>query len=455
MPAPKQPERGNKSPYSARYLVDIPGCTGVDLSHDPSTIEDTALRQGINARIHDGIVLSRGGQTAVPNSPENGCVQGLIDIDGVGTRAVLADNDLAVGGSGNPAAITFFDEGGDDPYTSIDSKVVPHPLEGNTQAYDSWEDDKPRYVYHWWDGNIVFQDAEEGELHKIILPEEALDNMDEVQVEALFPCSIPGDGGFTASSMTTMPQVSNVTTQPLYFGTMGGGVVGYINGQMRRLLPDATFSGRVIVFQYNNRLYAAGDDDLWVQNGWSAGNDASSTSWTQVALPGGPTDFRPMCGIEWGGYGWIGGYDLDAVGPAVNSGYIFKINDGSGTPIVTVGVNDCGGVGDWLQSVDDLGTGLGNQFIVAYRFRTTGGSAFGAFDLWDGAAAALPSVDLSQAWGESGGMCQRVQGNHSKVYAVGYGSDTSTSIEIWDGSSVSSVVIKSADTESPFDMVLF
>ncbi len=452
MPTEKQPERGTKSPYSVRYLVDIPGCSGIDLSHDPSTIDDTALRQGINCRVHDGIVLNRGGQTAIPNSPGSGCIQGLIDIDGVGTRAVLADNEKS------PAAgITFLDENlpSATNYTSISSEVTEHPAQGD-QNGGSFQDAKPRYVYQWWDGYIVFQDVAnpEKELHKLVLPENDITLTDEIQAEALFPCLVPGEAGpFTVTSMTTMPQVTNVTTQPLYFGTLAGGVVGYINGQMRRLLADATFSGRVIVFQYNNRLYAAGADDLWVQNGWTAGNDAASSSWTQVSLPVGPTDFRPMCGIEWGGYGWIGGYDDATAGGAVNSGYILRINDSSGSPVVTVALNDVGGALDWLQSVDDFAVGLSNKFIIGYRWRTSGGSAFGDFNTWDGASAVTPQ---GYGWGESEGMVQRMQGTNDRIYISGYGSDSTAKIVSWaDAGSPSTIHDFGGNDQSPFDMVLF
>ena len=435
MPTEKQPERGTKSPYSARYLVDIPGCSGVDLSHDPSTIEDTALRQGINCRVHDGIVLSRGGQTAVPSSPGSGCIQGLVDIDGVGTRAVLADNEIDT----PPAVITFLDENTGD-YESISDTVTEHPAQGDGNG-GSFED-------------AVFQDVAnpEKELHKLILPENDITLIDEIQVEKLFPCLVPGEAGpFTVTSMTTMPQVSTVTTQPLYFGTLAGGVVGYVNGQMRRLLPDATFSGRVIVFQYNNRLYAAGADDLWVQNGWTVGNDASSTSWTQVSLPVGPSDFRPMCAIEWGGFGWIGGYD-DPAGAAANTGYILKISDSTGSPVVTVALNDVGGALDWLQSVDDFAVGLGNQFVIGYRWRTSGGSAFSDFNIWDGASAVTPQ---GLGWGESEGMVERMQGTNDRVYISGWGSDSNAKIVSWDGSAKVTVVDFGGNSQSPFDMVLF
>ena len=461
-----QPEMGVRSPYQARYRLNIGECSGLDLSHDVSSVEDTALVDAVNVRVHDGIVISRYGQSQVPNSPGDGCIQGMIDIKGVGTKMALADNEVANSGSGNPAAITFLDEGlpSGSNYTTIDELVLEHPAEGNRNGTD-YEDDKPRYVYQWWDGNIVFQNVEDttgngGEasdqwsLYKILIPEDGdISDVNNIGVEALFPCLVEGEGSpFMVSSMCLgLQQGSSVGQAPLYFGTMAGGVVGYINGQMRRLLADSTITGRVIVFRYNSRIYAAGAQDLWVQNGWTTGNLANSTSWSQVSMPAGPVDFRPMCAIEWNGFGWIGGFDANDSPPTTtNAGHILKLDDSSGTPVLTVAINDYGAAPDFLNSVDDFAIARGNLLYVAWRWNDSV-SEFASFGKWDGSS---PLAEEGQ-WLEAEAMIPRMQGTQDALYVSGWGDAESGKIIAWNGSS--EVVIHDFvnNDPTPFDMVLF
>ena len=63
MASKNQPEKGSSKSYQARYRISTDPCSGVDKSHDRSTLPHNALVEGINARVHDGIVLSRGGQS--------------------------------------------------------------------------------------------------------------------------------------------------------------------------------------------------------------------------------------------------------------------------------------------------------------------------------------------------------------------------------------------------------
>jgi hypothetical protein len=454
MPGPKQPERGTKSPYTARYGVDVGFCTGLNLGQDPSTLAETDLRQAVNVRVHDGIPISRGGQSSQATGM-TGCVQGLIGIEGVGTRGVVATNETG----GEPkAAIGMFDENlravppDESNFFLATGQFQEHPAQGNANG-GTFEDTRPRYVYTWWDGSVIFQDIEgDGDLFKLILPEKGTAPAD-LRRESLFPLTVPGEvSAISVSSFANLPSVGSVrSAAPLYMGTMAGGVVAYSQGQLIRILADATFAGRVILFAYNNQVYAAGAHKVMYQsNGWASGGSSVGTAWTNVALPAGPSDFRPMCGTEGLGFGWIGGYDDDDSPPAagVDSGYILKVDDSSGTPVITVALNSEPG-GNNLYSVDDFTMGPQGVLYAAWRHGTPGGSFFADFGTWNGT-----TISAKYGWGESDAMCQRIAGSASKVYATGWGSDSDTELVAYDGSSVT-IVKWDTENDVPFDMVLF
>lgn len=446
MPSTKQPERGQKNPYQARYRLNVGPCEGLDLSEDPSTISDAALVDAINCRVHDGIVVSRGGQTLLEDSM-NGCIQGLIDVDGVGTKALLAHNERSPS-----AGIDVLDESRTPNYVRIGDRLDPHPNPGDSSG-SSYEDTKSRYVYAWWDGNIVFQDATTGPLNKIILPDDKMD-LDEIQAEELFPCQIPGEGSaFQVASMTTLPTFGTARQQsPLYFGTLGGGVVAYAQGQFVRLLAEATFTGRVIVFSYNNRLYAAGKQKTMFQNnGWVDGGSAVGTGFTNMTMPGAVTDFRPMCGSEGIGFGWIGGYDASISFPT-DKGFIIKIDDSTGTPLLTSALNSYGGASDRLMSVDDFAV-RGDTVFAAWRWETLGGSFYASTGEWNGT-----SLTERYGAGESNSMIQRIVTTQSLLYICARGGSSGVGIWTWDGSSATQITdldLLFSDSESPNDMVLF
>jgi hypothetical protein len=418
----------------------------LDLSEDPSTLSDAALVDAINCRVHDGIVVSRGGQT-LTETGMNGCVLGLVDVDGVGTKAILAHNERS------PAAgIDILDETRTPNYVRMQDRLDDHPNDANPGG-NTYADTKPRYVYTWWDGFIVFQRATTGGLFKIILPEENLD-LDEVQVEELFPLQVPGEGSaFKVGSLTVLPNPGAVRSPaPIYFGTMGGGVVGYVEGRLVRLLADATFSGRVIVFSYNNRLYAAGAQKVMFQaNGWSVGGTPDSSTWTNITMPVAVTDFRPMCAAEGLGFGWLGGYDDDLSFPT-NKGFILKINDSSGTPTLSSALNGYGGANDRLMSVDDFAL-RGDTLFASWRWETTGGSFFADTGEWNGT-----SLTSRYGAGENNAMIPRIVSTQDLLYICAWGDSSGVGIWTWNGSSSSQVTDLGSlfsDSESPFDMVLF
>ncbi len=458
MPGAKQAERGIKSPYSARYRVDIGPCSGLDLSHDSATLTETALRQAINVRVHDGIVVSRGGQSAPTTTAGDGCIQGLIDIDVAGTRAVLATNESLVGGN-TRSQVEFFDEnlasGSRIIKINQATEVQAHPNEGSRQGQD-YEITFPRHAYLWWNGDIVFQNEVDDTLHRIILPEPGEDiDAEELQTEELLTLQVEGElAAFEVSSMITMPQAGNVNAaEPIYFGTMAGGVVGYANGQMARLQADGTFSSRVILFQYNNQLFACGTHELRYQSGgWTQGGSVLSTAWTDIPFPvagSRPTAFNPQAGIEWRGFGYIGGFDGD--GSGVDSGWIMRLSgNGSGTPVLTAHLNAFGGALDHLKSVDTFGIGRSDTLYVGFRYDSVA-SDFGVFGTFNGT-----SLTQLVSLGETEGTVPAIQGTQDKVYFSGWSSDDESGIYAWDGSTETVVAsLGFGGTPSWWDMVLF
>jgi hypothetical protein len=449
MPKPSPPEKGVRGYRRFRY-GNQPGmmgpCTGVNKAHDKSTLFPTDLVDGINVRVQDGILVTRGGQSLTEDNM-NGCIQGLIDIEGVGSRAILAHNERSPN-----AGIDILDESSTPNYVKLEDKFNEHPNPAHSGG-SSYDDTKPRYVYTWWDGNIVFQAATTNPLYKLILPDEKMD-LDKIQVEELFPLQVPGEGSaFKVGSLTTLPGFGTTRQRsPLYFGTMGGGVVGYIQGKLVRLLAEATFSGRVVVFSYNNRLYAAGAQKVMFQaSGWSTGGDAASTSWTNMTMPVEVTDFRPMCGAEGLGFGWIGGYD-DSISFPTDKGFILKLDDSSGTPVLSSALNSYGGGPDRLMSVDDFAI-RGSIVYAGWRWETTGGSFFASAGEWNGTV-----LTERVGFGESNAMVHRIATTQSLLYVSGYGGSSGVGLWTWDGSSsvqITDLATLFGDSESPFDMVLF
>lgn len=458
----EQPERGIQKPYDARYGITVGGCRGLYIAHDSSVLEDEQLYNAINVRVQDGIVISRFGQSAPTNQdPMEGCVQGLVDIENAGPRFILATNrgDTIA----NASDIDMLAAQATTPYVRVtDQPNNLNPLSGqptkgqiNLNALDVT---RPRYVLGFWDGAVIFAganydaggalDTAHFKIFKILLPDDAV-SAQSIQAEPLFDCVVPGElTQFEPTSMVVLPAIAVDigVREPIYFGTLGGGVVAYVNGEMVRLQPEGTFAGRVIVFQYNNRLYAAGQHELRVQDGWVTGGSPVSTSWTNVALPVGPTVFEPMCALEWNGFGWIGGYDSTATG-----GWILKVDDSTGTPIVTVGFD---GSASYI-SFDDFAVGLGG-FYVGDRF-DTGTTQQGQLESFDGTTLTQLAI-----WTEDGAV-PRLVGHRSAIYVSAWatgnapGGGQSAAIWEWDGSAISKIAdVVDADPEgSPFDMVLF
>lgn len=423
MPGPKPPEKGQQESYNARYKLTIGPCTGLDRSEDVSTIADSALVEAINARAHDGIVVARGGQSVPTTTAATGCIQGLIDIPTVGTKAVLAIN---------TTTMNFYERSGMDSAPRID--LIP---DGMTQGPDPYDSGGPFQCYAWWDGKIIFENAVDNALNEIILPEGSFDAAD-VEFEELFPLTVPGEGSpFAISSFLTMPQTGTVgSREPLYFGTMAGGVVGYANGQMLRLLPDATFSDGVLLFSFANQMYAIANQKLMRQGGWSNGGSplAGQSGWSEIPFPAGtPTDFHPRCAAEWRGAAYIGGFEGVPISNSVETGYIMKLANVGNSPVLTAHLSGTLG-GDPLKAFVSCASGFGDQIFFGFIANTPSGSTVQSYvATYNGGATPDTALATLTSWGESSADAPAIQASADRLYYTGWGSDSNSGFYQWDG----------------------
>lgn len=443
----ESPESGIQRPYDARYGITVGKCRGLNLSHDPSMIADEELTQAVNIRIHDGIGLSRPGQETLVDT-SSGCVQGMIDINGGGPRFAISENDSA---AAQPfySYVYLFDRatwGGDmtvEPPRLTDLDGVP--VQGQDGSSFARSEANPRYLFFWWNGRIVFSGrkrledgnvvADPAYLWELIIPDE--DPEGGAQSRQVFKLEVPGEGvEFVPNNMAVLPNVGvQDNGGPLYFGTMGGGVVAWVNGELRRLLAEGTFSSRVFVLIFNNRLYAVGGDEIRVQDGWVTGASPVSTTWTSLTVPGTAAGLIPMCVVEWAGYGWVGGQ-------VAGNACILRIAE-NGT-VTDMPNAPSGG----RRSVDDFAVALGSRL---YAFTLTSVTA-GAVYEWDGTDWTGPNIF---GWGEAVAMC-RLQGKAGALYAVGYGSDSATDNGLWAWDDVSEVQYISLPSDRGYtDVILF
>lgn len=458
----KQPELGIKNPYDARFGITIGKFRGIQLDHDQSMIPDEALVDATNVRAHDGIVLSRFGQSTPLNSQASGCIQGLIDVNGGGPRFVLAMVRLTT--LADKSDVDLFDRNLTPQYSQVtdpptNQRLSAQPAKGQLQLGGGTLDDQlPRYAFFWWNGQIVF-DGGDHKLYRFIFPEDDL-SLDSVQVEPLFDLRVGGTTTtFDVASMCALPDTdANATAsndprrgKPLYFGSVGGGVFAYVNGEMVQLLADGTFTSRVIVFEFHNRLYASGRQDVRVQQGWLDGDSPTSTTWTVVAMPVGVSDFLSMCAVEFYGSGWIGGADVGAS----PSGRILRLDDFSGTPVLTV-ANDGTLSPVNLISVDDFGIAAGKVY-AAYRSVPSVTEVADFAEMGNSGTIGTP---LGLAWSEDGQVI-RLVGNNSDLYVSAWttggtsGGGAESAIYQYDGSSTVKIadIVNHTPPVSPFDMV--
>lgn len=453
MPSAKQPKRGGLQPYQARYRISTGPCTGLDLSEDVSTIADSALVDAINGRVHDGIVVSRGGQTTLADSM-NGCVQGLVDVEGSGPRAiVLADSNLHL-----------FDHSAGP--TDAD-KMQQIPWEGGPSliptGFDDYVNTGRRYAFFWWNGQIMMITG--GQWKKIVLPEKG-NNARDIVVEDFLDLQVPGEASvFTVQSMVTFPPIGDADDGgPVYFATDDGGVVGFVSGQFVRLLPAATFTdGHLIAFRLDDTLVVAGGDGkvMWME-GWSQGLDAASGSWRTLNYPSGTppngvSTFYPMCGIGFQGKGYIGGFDDDIThvwNTPPYKGILMEVQFSGGQLVFNTihqGATP-GGPAKNINSFDDL---IIHQGKLHYMYRTKDQFELGFIGTYDGTDFSCCAYSLG---GENGANHARMQSSDSAI-AYGYhGSEVLPTFEYsFSGGGFNSIDMDALFSHSnpPKDMIFF
>lgn len=462
----KQPELGIRNPYDARYRITVGPCRGLDQALDPSTIADEALTKAINVRVYDGIVVCRGGQSAPLGTAVTGCVQGMIDINGAGPRFLLAmvRPDTLV----NYSDIDMYDRQLSTPYVRVTDppsnlRLTGYPMQGINQGAATIDNTKPRYCYLWWNDKIIFG-GKDFKMYRVMLPEDNL-SVDTIQVVPWLDLLVPGESSeFEVASMCTLADVTTIPVgasqpnpsmgPPLYIGTVGGGVVGYVNGQLVRLLPEGTFNAAVIVFRFHDRLYAAGQQDIRVQNGWGTAGSPTSSSWTTLTMPGTLTTFIPYCAVEFGGQAFVGGTDTAAIAP---KGRILKIDD---TGTVTV-INTGSAPATNAICYDDFATAFGALYVSYRAVPTITQAAYvSPIDL-TGVLGTPIDID---GWAEDG-MVPRIIGGNDFLYisawASGGGPTTGSpesAIYSFDGTTLeklADVSDYSANLYAPYDMIGF
>jgi hypothetical protein len=254
----------------------------------------------------------------------------------------------------------------------------------------------------------------------------------------------------TLAEPTTIPigalQPNPSMGPPLYMGTIGGGVVAYVNGQLVRLKNEGDFTSRVIVFRYHDRLYAAGTDQLEVMNGWASGASPTSTSFTAVSLPVALAGMRMMCALEWAGYAFLGG-SLPGGG---GTGAMVRISDATGSPLTTeVTTGIVGAI-----SYDDFALALDSAF-ACYRHQPISTEAADFSEM--SSSGTLGAGLSSDLWSEDG-MIPRMLGTREGLYLTAWGGTPVNALYNWDGTTLtklSDIVEQTAVEYAPYDMVGF
>lgn len=314
MPRSKQ-EQGERERYEARYRLSIGFCTGWDDSHDPSTLPDTSLVTLINGRVHDGIVLSRGGQELASDHTLNDeCIYGMIEAEG-GDRFFL--NPLDVGGAGmldvyqETQATPYVRISTDDNETGIDNARLSECSVVGITA--------PRYIFEKFQGKMIMSSelgSDDGgfpAIHEIVVPEGAT-SVDATEIKIRTLVNLTGID--EPSSLHVIPGFPDT----LYIGTVGGEVWKYFGGSLIDISPGTPLpSERVLLFSIMGTLYAVCGYNVAYYTG---------ASWVALSFPVAVTDFLPTCVKEFGGLGYIGGNSDTG---DVDGGIILIITPGSTT----------------------------------------------------------------------------------------------------------------------------
>jgi hypothetical protein len=294
MPTSRE-EKGERATYSARYRLTIPGATGLDDPHDPSTCPGEAVVIAINVRVEDGILLSRGGQAKVseqaPNAGDGGageCIYGMIEVEG-GARLFL-----------NPSGpveeeLDCYDEILANNYvrlTGDDSEIGLSP--GYRPACSVGDNTKARFCFCWWGDKLLVASNVEI-VYEIVLPEGVIDTT-KIKVREVVTLRT-----YTVSSICVLPGFPDI----VYFGTTNGKVFSYDGTTISDISPTGP-TNRIILFHFASSLWATSDDFI--------SRYAGQTTWEDATIPvGAPptglTAFVPTSAAELNGYAYVGGKD--------------------------------------------------------------------------------------------------------------------------------------------------
>lgn len=329
MPRGKQ-ETGERDTYSARYRITVGPAIGWDDSHDPSTLPNEALVTAINVRIHDGIIVSRGGQTDMnPGDPAAGCIYGMIETNG-GVRMFLNPKDTGT----SLGMFDIYDEGLSTPYVRLSNSNSESGIPNNNlPTCDVTSVGLPRYCFARW-GDKTLISAADNTIYEVILPTEGLD-ITQIKLRELF--HLPN--GKQASCLYTIPGFPST----LYIGTTAGDVYSYDGTTAQDISPTtpAFASERVILASLNGNLVAVSTDDFKVRTG---------AAWTDITLS---DPITPTCALEFGGSLYVGGYDgSDGLLYVIDYSFAAVLGD-----VLT-------GIGDSCSLISDLAVWQGDIWFL-------------------------------------------------------------------------------------------
>lgn len=341
----EQPELGERKSYTVRYRGNVGACEGVDDSHDPSTVDDQGLVDLVNGYVHDGIVVSRGGQTPItdPLSPMSGCVYGMIEIDGGASASPdwylsVPTNDLVAGLGSIDTWFTSITTPAD-AYTRIAGDGTTNDVGyGEVGSFGPpagavFDSSLSRFCYANWKGDPIvvsarldFTSLSAYSVYKLVpTPDPTLPH----KTKTIEIVKLPAN--YTPSSVVPLTIGG---TEYLFLGTLGGGVLVTDGISVYTSLAEGTLTDRVILATYHGTLYACGSQGLRrLEPGTTSSWGGAISFPTADPFPDGVVDFRPTCWCECYDELLIGGWDNNEI----HGGCILSITEPTpGSPSISV-----------------------------------------------------------------------------------------------------------------------